>query len=302
MSRLTRIITLLVAAALVAPAAAPAYDWPLKPFKRQHAIRGGFDDPRITYVAGAAIQTAFHFGVDISAPDFTPVYSVSAGVAYPGAQKVRVRASARQEFAYWHINPVVVRGQRVRLHQLLGYIVVRHGHVHFGEKLDGVYVNPLRRGGLAPYEDHTRPTVASVGFVSGDHAVTPETISGVVDVTTNVYDTPPLAPPAPWNAPKLTPSLIRWRIVGGTVAPPAWQTAVDFRWSLLPESVFPLIYAPDTHQNKANRPGNYTFYLRQDWDTTELPDGAYTLEVAASDMRGNVGTYAQPFVVANHTS
>ena len=31
-------------------------------------------------------------------------------------------------------------------------------------------------------------------------------------------------------------------------------------------------------------------------------DGSYTLEVAASDIRGNVGTHAQPFVVANQSS
>jgi hypothetical protein len=293
------IVFVLVVAALAAPAAAYAYDWPLRPYKRQHPIRGGFDDPRITYSAGAAIGAAFHFGVDISAPDNTPVYSVSSGVAYPGAQKVRVRVSGRQEFAYWHINPVVTRGQPIRLHQLLGYIVAPHAHVHFAEKLDGIYVNPLRRGGLAPYTDHTRPTVASVTFVSTDRVVTPDAVSGVVDVVTDAYDTPPLAPSVPWNAPKLAPALIRWRIVGASPELAVWQTAVDFRWSLLPQSEFWLVYAPGTRQNKANRPGQYMFYLRQAWDTTELANGSYTLEVQAIDMRGNVGTRAQPFVVAN---
>ena len=299
MTRLPGIATLLVAAALLAPAAAHAYDWPLRPYKRQHPIRGGFDDPRIGYSAGAAIVAAFHFGVDISAPDNTPVYSVSTGVAYPGAQKVRVRASATQEFAYWHIDPVVIRGQRIRVHQLLGYIVAPHAHVHFAEKLNGIYVNPLRRGGLAPYEDHTRPTVSNVSFVSADRVVAPDAVSGVVDVVTDAYDTPPLAPPAPWNAPKLTPALIRWRIVGASPELALWQTAVDFRWSLLPQSAFSLVYAPATRQNKANRPGQYIFYLREAWDTSELANGSYTLDVQAIDMRGNVGRFSQPFVVAN---
>jgi hypothetical protein len=298
-TRISRILVLLAAAALAAPAAASAYDWPLRPYKRQHAIRGGFDDPRIAYGAGDSVQTSFHFGVDISAPDYTPVYSVSAGVANPGAEKVRVRAGAGHEFAYWHIAPVVTRGQRIRLHQLLGFITSGHAHVHFAEKIDGVYVNPLRRGGLAPYDDHTRPTVASVSFVSSDRFVAPDAVSGVVDVMTGAFDTPSPAPPAPWTTFTVTPALIRWRIVGASPELAVWQTAVDFRWSLLPQSAFSLVYAPGTRQNKVNRPGQYTFYLRQAWDTSELANGSYRLEVQATDMRGNVGTYAQPFAVVN---
>ena len=183
--RVSRVLLLIAAAALAAPAAASAYDWPLRPYQRQHPIRGGFDDPRIAYSAGASVQTSFHFGVDISAPDYTPVYSVSTGVANPGADKVRVRAGEGHEFAYWHIAPAVVRGQRIRLHQLLGFITKGHAHVHFAEKIDGVYVNPLRPGGLAPYEDHTQPTVAGVSFLATDRTVTPDAVSGVIDVVAN---------------------------------------------------------------------------------------------------------------------
>jgi hypothetical protein len=48
------------------------YSWPLQPFDRAHPVRAFFNDPRIS---GAT--KAFHFGVDISAPNGTPVYAVT---------------------------------------------------------------------------------------------------------------------------------------------------------------------------------------------------------------------------------
>ena len=36
------------ALALLAPAPASAYPWPIKPFYQQHAIRGYFNDPRMS--------------------------------------------------------------------------------------------------------------------------------------------------------------------------------------------------------------------------------------------------------------
>ena len=290
---------LLAAAALAAPAAAGAYPWPLKPFNEQHPVRGNFDDPRISEGAGAAIEESFHFGIDISAPDLTPVYSVSPGVAYPRGNRVTVRDRVGHSFAYWHIYPVVARYQKIRTHQLLGYIVHGYGHVHFGEQIGMTWVNPLRRGALTPYDDWTRPSVENVRFTSGDAPMDPLAVAGVVDVVTDAYDTPPIAPPPPWSDARLSPALIRWRMLAGPEALERWRTAVDFRWSLLPQADFTLVYAPGTRQNRANRPGRYSYYLLHDWDTTALPNGAYRLQVEAADTRGNVGSYVLPFVVAN---
>src|SRR5690348_5195940 len=99
----------LAAAVLVlscaAPAAAQAYGWPVKPFDRPHAIRGGFDDPRF-----GQRSRAFHFGIDVCAADGAPVYAVRAGVVYleqPFPQTVEVRSAPTQVFGYWHVVPVV---------------------------------------------------------------------------------------------------------------------------------------------------------------------------------------------------
>ena len=53
------------------------YSWPLKPFDRAHAVRGYFNDPRIS-----GKSRAFHFGIDIAAPNGAPVYAVRTGVVH----------------------------------------------------------------------------------------------------------------------------------------------------------------------------------------------------------------------------
>jgi hypothetical protein len=52
------------------------YAWPLKPFHAQHPVRGFFGDPRIS---NHQRTKQFHFGVDISAPNDTPVYATLTG-------------------------------------------------------------------------------------------------------------------------------------------------------------------------------------------------------------------------------
>src|SRR5262245_35560893 len=78
--------------ALAVPAEAGAYGWPVKPFDRQHPVRGVFGDPRI-----GETSHSFHFGVDVSAPDGTPVYATATGTVvrdhdYP--ETVCIRAAA----------------------------------------------------------------------------------------------------------------------------------------------------------------------------------------------------------------
>src|SRR4051812_19979775 len=53
------------------------YPWPVKPFDRQHPVRAFFNDPRI-----ADASHAFHFGIDVAAPDGTAVYAVTPGKVF----------------------------------------------------------------------------------------------------------------------------------------------------------------------------------------------------------------------------
>jgi murein DD-endopeptidase MepM/ murein hydrolase activator NlpD len=252
--------------ALLAAGPAHAYGWPLKPFDEQHAIRGSFDDPRVHIDDAGNESASFHFGIDIPAPGGTPVYAVAPGTVYRYPDAVAVREDDGREFSYWHVDAAVAEHERVQEHDVIGWVKASWAHVHFAEMEDGSYVNPLRPGALEPYADTTTPTVAWIGADAG----------GIV---VDCYDTPPIAPPPPWQDARLTPALIRWRIDGGE-----WRTAVDFRRALLPPEEFDSVYARGTRQNKPWRPGRYLFWLAHD-----VPPGSYRVDVEAEDLSGNVG-------------
>jgi murein DD-endopeptidase MepM/ murein hydrolase activator NlpD len=286
----------LAATALLLPAAAASYSWPLRPFYQQHAIRGYFNDPRLS-----GPETGFHFGVDIAAEDDTPVYAIEPGRARVRGRTVSVfPRRGGHLLSYWHIVPAVRSKQLVRRHQLIGRIVSGAEHVHLAEFSQGTYVNPLRLGGLAPYIDDTVPQIPTLTFLSFGHPITPELVGGVVDVTAQVYDSSPLPlPPFPWAEARLAPTLIRWRVVRGpnTVLP--WRTAVDFRTFLLPHELFNFVYTPGTFQNRPHRPGHYEYYVTHELDTRVLQNGSYVLQVEALDAQENVGQGSFAFTVAN---
>lgn len=292
-------------ALLVAAPSAYAYPWPIKPFDVQHAIRGGFDDPRSlrgTVDATFDNPLSFHDGVDIQAPDGTPVYAVAPGrVSMPTAGAVAVSAFGTT-FGYWHIVPAVGSGQYVFRGQLLGYIRPRAGHVHLAEKRFGIYVNPVRRGGLSPYRDTTPPVIRGLVFYrcGTSTELNVDAVAGCVDLAVDAYDAPPLTPKKPWSGAVLAPTRITW---GGLFPyaewrPPTLRTqTLDFRRFAL--GSVRQVYAPGTRQNQRNWPGDYRFWLARSVDTTLLADGVHTVTVTAIDARANVAARTIPFTVAN---
>ena len=280
--------------------AAAAYGWPLKPFDKMHAIRAGFDDPRY-HVGLESSASAFHFGVDIAAKDGTRVYAVAPGYVHRYVDHVTIsRTGTRREFGYWHLDPAVHTGEHVRMHQLLGTIRGGWGHVHFAESVGGSYRNPLRKGALTPFYDHQPPTIASISLVgSTGAAVNPGNVTGTVDVESEIYDLPPIAPSGIWKVARLAPSLVMWQLSRGGVPLTDWNLSADFTATLMPPLAYPWIYAPGTYQNKPNRPGRYVFWITRSLDTTSLPNGTYALTVMAEDMRFNESQQSLTFRVAN---
>ncbi len=245
-----------------------SYGWPVKPFDRQHPVRAFLNDPRI----GAKGGKAFHFGIDISAPDATAVYAVEAGTVYldsPCAVAV-VSPDRSHSFGYWHIVPVVKSHQYVARHQLLGHVGAGWEHVHFAERRGGEYVNPLRDGGLGPYVDRKAPTVDSIGLVG----------SALVVVA---HDTPYPRVPGAWANEPVTPALLRWRVDGGS-----WRTAADFRATMLPRSSFLKIFTAATRQNHKGERGCFSFYLERSWKGL----GRHRIDVEASDTAGNRSVFS----------
>jgi Peptidase family M23 len=264
----------------------PSYGWPVKPFYRQHPVRANLNDPR----NGHGDAKSFHFGIDISAPDGTPVYAVEAGLAFitRGRMSVAVRGATRT-FGYWHIMPAVRNHQIIRLHQLIGYICSNDGggqHVHLAERRGTDYLNPLRPGGIGPYVDRTPPNVLSVEFLRNGREVDVGALSGRVDVVAEIVDTTPMLVPAPWSNLPVTAARIRWGIshASGHVVVP--RSVIDSD-HMLPGKMYDSIFAPGTSQNFVGAPGHYRYYLARGFRASRLPAGISRLRINATDTRGN---------------
>jgi murein DD-endopeptidase MepM/ murein hydrolase activator NlpD len=286
--------------ALVLPTLAGAsYGWPIKPFNQQHPVRGQLNDPRMNGPDFYSSSShTFHFGLDIAAPDGTAVYAVAPGwVKYLSSSAIAVRSlNDVTTFAYWHIRPVAKKGKKVKLHALLGYIEPGRGHVHFAEKRNDRYVNPLRRGGLTPYIDTTPPTINSVSYYDTTyHDLTSATVSGTVKFTVNAFDTPELASNWPWAV--VTPSWIGWQLFA------ADGTKLGAGHLDLGSAICPLnplaVFAPGTSKNSAFGAGAYDYWLGRPWDTTRVADGAYRLVATVADERGNATSMTDWLTVAN---
>ena len=118
--RLLGLAAIVSTLALASASAASSYSWPFKPFNKQHPIRGFFGDPRTVFENGVLAGGfdgpgffSFHQGIDISAPDGTPIYPVAAATAhYLGAATLNVDTGTRRRriFQYFHIVPIVGEG------------------------------------------------------------------------------------------------------------------------------------------------------------------------------------------------
>jgi peptidase M23-like protein len=265
-----------------------AHPWPIKPFDRQHPVRGVFGDPRI----GGGGGKSFHFGVDVSALDGTAVYAVRGGrVSIDGENITVIEVEGEREHGYWHVVPAVRDGSRVRRGALLGHISDSWGHVHLAERRGDAYWNPLRNGALTPYEDYGAPVVSRI-VTSGK----PDALTGDVDLVVEAFDHPPLSAPQPaWHGMPVAPALVRWRLVRNARQVVPWRVVFDFRKSFVPriggrppsDVNFDELYAPGTRQNHPNEPGLYRIWLARRFDTTAFADGDYRLDVEAADIRGN---------------
>jgi hypothetical protein len=269
------------------------------PFDQQHPVRGFFCDPRI----GSAGGKSFHFGIDVSVPNGTPVSSVLAGTVHldiaGGPENIAV-TSAGVTHGYWHITPAVRQGEHVAEGALLGHAAAPWEHVHFAERdSDGPYLNPLREGALTPFSKHNAPTVDRIVVEQAAHTLDPNSLTGVVDLIAEAHDATPIPPLAPYTEMPVAPAIVRWRLVAHATEVVPWRTAADFRTTLPANSLYDTVYAPGTTQNHPPKAGHYRFQLAAAFNTNLHPDGSYRLDVEVADTRGNSSTDHLTLVLAN---
>jgi hypothetical protein len=305
--------------ALVAAAAASAYPWPLKPFNQQHPIRANFGDPRTRFLNTMLTDGLqgpgtflFHNGIDIAAPEGTPVYPVISGkVRYIDYSAISVKTKGHGVFQYFHIVVKVGDGQHVVAGKtVLGTVMHAYDHVHLSEIRGGRVWNPLARGGVAPYSDHTVPQVRAINVRPAGSLLPFDsaTVCGTVSLVAAADDAAPMAVPGVFAGFPLSPALITWSLarVGGITYVDE-VPAADFRTTIPSSRYFWSVYARGSYQNAprfSNRqyfmPGRFLYNLASFVDTRSYPNGLYEIAVRVTDMRGNSSEAALQFKIENH--
>jgi murein DD-endopeptidase MepM/ murein hydrolase activator NlpD len=313
-----RIFFLICGLALCASATASAYPWPLKPFNQQHPIRANFGDPRTRFLNTMLTDGLqgpgtflFHNGIDIAAPEGTPVYPVISGkVRYIDESAISVKTKGRGVFQYFHLLVEVRNGQHVIAGKtVLGTVLRAYGHVHLSEIRGGRVWNPLARGGIAPYRDHTVPQVRAINVRPAGSLLPFDsaTVCGTVSLVAAADDAAPLAVPGVFAGFPLSPALITWSLarVGGITYVDD-VPAADFRTTIPASRYFWSVYARGSYQNAprfSNRqyfmPGRFLYNLASFVDTRSYPNGLYEIAVRVADMRGNSSEAALQFKIEN---
>jgi hypothetical protein len=303
--------------ALVSSAAASAYPWPIKPFQQQHPVRANFGDPRTRFwntmltdgLQGPGLFQ-FHNGIDIAAPEGTPVYPILSGtVKLIDAAAVLVR-SPGHKFQYFHIIPTVHNGQHVVARRtVLGHVMHAANHVHLTEIRGRRVWNPLAVGGIAPYVDRTVPQIDAIEARPVNSLLPLElpTLCGTVSLVAAAHDTPPLRVPGTFAGFPVSPALLTWSLIrlDGLVYVPT-VPAADFRTTLPVVRNFWNVYARGSYQNSPRfsnqqfqMPGRFIYNLASTFDTRSYPNGTYEVRAHVSDMRGNWSDRVQQFRIEN---
>src|SRR5512133_3176326 len=296
-----------------------AYPWPIKPFGRQHPVRGTFGDPRTVNLDQPFGWTgpdrpgayAFHNGIDIVAPPGTAVYPVVSGrVVRAKPDQIVVHTDDGRSFQYYHLsrNARAVRVGKtvVARHTELGWIRVRFGHVHLAEIDGSVVHNPLDRGHLEPYRDWKKPKATDLYVKDGPVAsqLGGRAIGRGDALSVSAIDPQARPVSGPWSGLPQAPALVEWRLFHGRKWT-RWAVAADFRHTEPARRHFWEVYGAGTYQNcpafdkqiYLGTAGRYLFRIHI--HPGRLNPGLYRIAVQVADISGNRSTTRWPVEIAD---
>ncbi len=283
--------------------------WPVKPFDGPHGVRGTFGEVRgLIGVAGAkgltgaplhefldrlnpvlpAGRRIIHHGIDIIAPDLTPVYALTDGVAQWGGGANYSRFVRVGDFEYVHLKDPIREGARVKAFTtVIGKVFPGQEHVHFTRWAGGRPVNPLGFGGMANYVDTAPPEIHELlAYRTDGSKVGLDAINGGVALFVNATDVQSR------DGNHTGVYKLGYAIKdanGATVVGPYKCVQMDVA---PPEAIGNILYTTQSTRHRFTP----IFWIRLTvkspsadglLHTGHLPPGPYSVEITAADIAGN---------------
>ncbi len=293
--------------------------WPVKPFDGPHGVRGSFGEVRgLVGVAGAKGLTGarlhqfldglnpvlavgrriIHHGIDIIAPDLTPVYALTDGVAQWGGGNNYSRFVRVGDFEYVHLKDPVREGAHVKAFStVIGKVFPGQQHVHFTRWAGGRPVNPLGFGGMTGYVDTAPPEIHDlIAYRTDGSRVDLQAVNGGVSLFVNATDVQSNG----GNHTGVYKLGYTVKNANGTaVVGPYKCVQMDVA---PPEAIGNILYTTQSTRHRFTP----IFWIRLTvkspsadglLHTGHLPPGAYTVDVTAADIAGNTTTRGFPITI-----
>ncbi|MBD3224871.1 MAG: T9SS type A sorting domain-containing protein [Caldithrix sp.] len=261
-----------------------AYQWPLKPFDQQHEISGTFCENR---PSGSVLRHHFHNAIDIPLSEDGKVYAIVAGYVTGIVRKGYSAYIRVGRYNYLHVNPLVSLdvNDYVEKDQLVGYTnYANHIHLIDGEYPN--YINPIREGGIAPFEDPFLPTVQYIKFFQDRSTFEFDEgkVTGKVDIVARLYDRTDNGALGSNNG------IYRagFQIYDSSGTQAVTNAVVPYQFDARPSnSYIKNVYFKgsdlSTYIYTLTNKVNYNSY----WNTDDFEKGTYRIKVFTEDTRGN---------------
>ena len=191
---------------------------------KQHPIRGFFGDPRTVYLNGVLSgglrgRASSRSTRGSTSPRQTgrrstrsrPERRTTSAQRRSTSTRGPTRRVTRSSSSTSTSSRSSARAQVYAKKTILGYVQPPFQHVHLTE-INGTHsVNPLGKGHLTPYVDHTRPTIRDLSFRNQTGTLqTPLGLCGRIELAVDAFDRPPVPVPGKFSGLPVAPGLVRW--------------------------------------------------------------------------------------------